>query len=109
MTARAHIKELLTATGDRFPAPTKPFNAGDLTAHGITIFFTSGAVDCLPPEGTNDRRFMVVEAPKPKRRAYTGCPIQVDGPYYARSKAHPLRPLASALLVALVAAVLRGG
>ncbi|MES2925705.1 MAG: hypothetical protein V4843_02755 [Pseudomonadota bacterium] len=71
MTARAHIKELITAPGDR--------------------------------------RFMVVEAPKPKRRAYTGCPIQVDGPYYARSKTRPLRPLASALLVALVAVVLRGG
>lgn len=108
MTARAHIKELITP-GDRFPAPTKPFNPGDLTARGITIFFTSGAVDFLPPEGTNDRRFMVVEAPKPKRRAYTGCPIQVDGPYYTRSKTRPLRPLASALLVALVAAVLRGG
>lgn len=109
MTARAHIKELITAPGDSFPAPTKPFNPGDLTARGITIFFTSGAVDFLPPEGTNDRRFMVIEAPKPNRRAYTGCPIQVDGPYYARSKTHPLRPLASALLVALVAVVLRGG
>lgn len=109
MTARAHIKELITAPGDRFPAPTKPLNPGDLTARGITIFFTSGAVDFLQPEGTIDRRFMVVEAPKPKRRAHTCCPIQIDGPYYARNKARPLRPLASALLVALVAAVLRGG
>lgn len=109
MTARAHIKELITAPGDRFPAPTKPFHTAGFPARPITIFFTSGAVDFLPPGETNDRRFMVVEAPKPKRRAYTGCPIQVDGPYYARSKTRPLRPLASALLVALVAAVLRGG
>ncbi len=107
MTARADIKKLITT--DRFPAPTKPFNAGDLTARGITIFFTSGAVDCLRPESKNDRRFLVVKASKPKRRACSGCPIQVDGPYYARNHQHRARAVASALLMALVATALRGG
>lgn len=107
MTSRADIKKLITT--DRFPAPTKPFNPGDLTARSITIFFTSGAVDFLPTESKKDRRFMVVKAPKPKRRAYTGCPIEVDGPYYARNHQHRARAVVSALLLALVATALRGG
>lgn len=106
MTTRAQIRELITT--DRFPAPTKPFHTAGFTSRPITIFFTSGAADYLPPESKNDRRFMVVEAPKPKRLAHTGCPIQMDGPYYARSE-HPSRPMASALLLLLVAAALKGG
>lgn len=101
MTTRTHIKELIT-TGDRFPAPTKHLRT-------VNIFFTSGAVDCLPAESSGDRRFMVVDAPKPKRRAYGGCPIQVDGPYYTRARHQLSRPIASALLIALVTAALRGG
>lgn len=92
MRSRACIKELITPS-DSFPAPTKPFHAADLSARGITIFFTSGAVDCLPPESKNDRRFMVVEAPK----------------RYAHNNQHPVRPVASALLLLLVAGMLRGG
>ena len=92
MTARACIKELITP-GDSFPAPTKPFHAADLSARGITVFFTSGAVDCLPPEGKNDRRFMAVEA----RKRYT------------HTSQHSVRPVASALLLLLVAGLLRGG
>lgn len=98
MNTRTHLNEP-TTTGDRFPAPTRAVN----------IFFTSGAADCLPAESMGNRRFMVVEAPKPKRRAYSGCPIQVDGPYYTRARHQLSRPLASALLIALVTAALRGG
>lgn len=108
MTTRTHFKELIT-TGDRFPAPTKPFHTAGLPERPFTVFFTSGSVDCLPAESKGDRRFMVVEAPKPKRRAFGGCPIQVDGPYYTRARNHLSRPIASALLIALVTAALRGG
>ena len=45
----------------------------------------------------------------PTRRAHSGCPIQIDGPYRTRNKMRPVLTMAAALLLLLVAAVLMGG
>ena len=45
----------------------------------------------------------------PTRRAHSGCPIQIDGPYRTRNKMCSVLTMAAALLLLLVAAVLVGG
>ena len=39
----------------------------------------------------------------PTRRAHSGCPIQIDGPYRTRNKMRPVLTMAAALLLLLVA------
>lgn len=104
MTTRDQLKQLLTPA-DRFPAPTMPVSSSAL--HGMKIIFASGAVDAISEPPDNTRRFLVVEVPK--RRAQASCPIQLDGPYTARRRALSAKPVASALLCALVAMALKGG
>ena len=102
MTTRDQLKQLITP-GDRFPAPTMPVSGA------VKIIFMSGAVDAIPAETDNTRRFMVVEQSSTPRRPAAACPIQLEGPFRARRKALRLRPAASMLLCALVAIALKGG
>lgn len=106
MTTRGQLKQLVTP-GDRFPAPTMPVSGA--TLRGMNVIFMSGAADAIPAEPDNTRRFMVVEQPRPARRGTAVCPIQLDGPYPARRASCSVRPVASALLCALIAMALRGG